>query len=248
LKRDSFICRIEADLEEAIRRQDKHSLRNSLSRARHERISSDSELMKTGAHLLRRLEKQPRTSSSSAAAASPPVDTTSLATSEKKLSFYCERGHSGLCRMHALNAFFQRQKLTEQSFFHLCNKFDLLCGVEIGTSQHYFFIHEVADQHRSRNLLSFIIERDSRYRTEYFPPGTLMELEKLEEKSKDAIVGYFEFDWRHVWYWLKHDGKDEWVLLDSRIGGAVKQRRREIDDQRFGQILVLKQQKEDRIK
>lgn len=43
-----------------------------------------------------------------------------------------------------------------------------------------------------------MIEKDRRFRTEYHAPNSNLEFEEFEED--EDLVGFFEFDFEHIWY------------------------------------------------
>lgn len=190
--------RAQNDLEEALTSGDLAKLRAAITRGRRFRLAGLDEAAKALRKAEKKSSKQHKAEKRRGEAPSAPIPAAAAAAAadegakEKRLTkkdFYVEKQHKGMCRMHALNAFFQRAKLSEQSFMQLCRDFEQATGASRGSSE-YFYVEE-----GGANILSFVVERDRRYRTVYYPPGMQAELDDLDEEH---IVGYFEFDNGHV--------------------------------------------------
>ncbi len=80
--------------------------------------------------------------------------------------YFYEKQHGSYCRMHALNAFYQHERLTPEIFNKLCMQFDSICGFSDSVSAQFFYVGD-----GGKNLISWIVEKDLRYETSYFPPG-----------------------------------------------------------------------------
>lgn len=185
--------RAQQDLEEALASGDPARLRAAVTRGRRFRLDG----LEAAAKVLRKTDKKAskqhkaerrRGDGPPTPAAAAPADREDAKPNKKK-HFYVEKQHKGMCRMHALNAFFQRPKLTEEGFAHMCREFEKATGAPRGLSE-YFYVEA-----GGANILSFVVERDRRYRTVYYPPGTQADVDGLNEEE---IVGYFEFDSGHV--------------------------------------------------
>ena len=183
--------RAQQELEEALASGDPARLRAAVTRGRRFRLDG----LEAAAKMLRKTEKKSskqhkaerrRGDGPPTPAAAAPADS---AGPKPKKHFYVEKQHKGMCRMHALNAFFQRAKLTEESFAHMCREFEKATGAPRGLSE-YFYVEA-----GGANILSFVVERNRRYRTAYYPPGTQADVDDLNEEE---VVGYFEFDSGHV--------------------------------------------------
>lgn len=118
-----------------------------------------------------RFHKIPNSRSKSKRSAAPRSQpTTASKTSCEKILVqfpFKERQQGSLCRMHALNAFFGEPRLTQKKFHSLCTQFDRAMGYSDRISRDFFYVDS------GENLISWIVEKESHYKTKYFPPGKI---------------------------------------------------------------------------
>ena len=178
-------------LEMAIQSGNMINLRAAVTRGRRFRLPG----LEEAAKILRKAEKKHTKAQKSErrrgdGESSRPAPATHMKTEKKtkKMDFYVEKQRKDLCRMHALNAFFQRAKLSEDSFQQMCREFEKSANASRGSGDFFFVESDGA------NILSYVVERDRRYRTVYYAPGTLAEIDDYDE----TLIGYFEFDNGHV--------------------------------------------------
>jgi hypothetical protein len=125
---------------------------------------------------------------------------------------YFERQVAGNCRVHSLNALFGRSVITPQRLTELSGVFDAEYG------------HVVTEQFDcvksdSLMLVSYILERQTKYVTHYIPLGACAEFLKevgvqdLTELFDPIVPAFMCFNAGHIWTVRKHKG--EWWSLDS---------------------------------
>ena len=169
------------ELEAALQRGDAVQLRAAITRGRKFRLPGLDEAAKVLRKTEKKATKQHKSEKRRGEVATlPAAAREDRKGPEPKKHFYVEKQQKNMCRMHALNAFYQRAKLNPDSFLNLCREFERSTGTSKGSSD-YFYVE--AD---GANILSFVVERDKRYLTVYFPPGTQADIDSLDE---EAIVG-----------------------------------------------------------
>lgn len=121
--------------------------------------------------------------------------------------FYYENQQGGLCRKHALNAFFGKELLKVEDFYRFCDLFDKACGQPKGTSKTWVYVDN------DWNLISYVIYAIRKvyfrfYSLNHFPP----------EGINNMDCG-FQFDKGHIWFIKKDKGR--WYRIDSM--GGIRQ-------------------------
>jgi hypothetical protein len=123
------------------------------------------------------------------------------------MAIYWEQQRGGLCRLHALNAFFGYARLNENDFYNLSNEFDkrqLYLFRQTCSAQNYDVVG--SDQ---MNLVSYILSKFG-VATKYFA---------LNERPSqiDGVDRFFVYDMGHIWLML-NDNNDGWKKVDSLSG------------------------------
>lgn len=132
---------------------------------------------------------------------------------------YFERQVGNNCRVHALNALFNRNVIDEHRLKELDTQFHAHYGdvMPAGTAEHFDYV-----QSDTLMLVSFILERRCKYVTHYVPIGYAKrehlaadfgQYDKLEDVFDPTIAACLCFSRDHIWAVRKHGG--EWYNLDS---------------------------------
>lgn len=121
---------------------------------------------------------------------------------------YREQQEGGLCRMHAINAFFSKRKYTRAQFQGLLSEFKQYLK-DSGFSGHcdvdsYDLFHESRE-----TIMSYALKRNGIF-------STLVPIRHIQKRTDWASLArdfVFVFNQSHVWgVRLGHDG---WYLIDS---------------------------------
>lgn len=132
---------------------------------------------------------------------------------------YFERQVGNNCRVHAMNALFNRNVIDERRMRELDEQFHAHYGDTMSTSS---FDHFDIIQADTLMLVSFILEMRCKYVTHYIPIGSAKrELflqdfgphDRIEQVFDPTIAACLCFSRDHIWAVRKHGG--EWYNLDS---------------------------------
>lgn len=131
-----------------------------------------------------------------------PVDRTTI---------YVERQRGGLCRLHAINAFFGEQKFSEHEFWAKASEFDS----ERKSIDTNAFSCRDFDAGSNNNLVSYILSKEG---------ICLRWLPCRDFKSIDLGTGtypykFFVFSTDHIWVIAQHDA-DRYTNIDSMSGAT----------------------------
>lgn len=126
-------------------------------------------------------------------------------------SIFYERQSGGLCRMHALNAFFGRSKITPDTFQKYISEYDkyLRERFNVHTSSSLFDLIN-SDQ---TNLVSFILKKH-KIHVRYYALNTLHRKPLDPEISNAQFI--FVYNFGHIWGVKKREGKH--YKVDSLSG------------------------------
>lgn len=131
---------------------------------------------------------------------------------------YVEKQRGGLCRLHAINAFFGREELSEDDFNMYCGQYDKFYeNISMPKAKDWDAV--VANQ---ENLIAFILKRKLGMGVIFAPPNHVKEtLEQWQAKSildliDPSLERFFMFNASHVWVVLKANNK--WKRVDSLSG------------------------------
>jgi hypothetical protein len=133
---------------------------------------------------------------------------------------YVEKQKGGLCRKHALNAYFRKSKYSEEDFHNLCSKYDLFmkeCGYITNTSSKHFDLIES----NQFTVISYALFLEKVYSilVPYSYLGKMLDLKSKKSLSDliDSECNFiFVFNENHIWGCGKQDGK--WYNIDSMSG------------------------------
>lgn len=153
---------------------------------------------------------------------------------------YCERQRGGSCRLHALNAFFGRQELTEEQFNTYSNEYNrFYADVPLPPAEQWDSVIGTQE-----NLLAFIIRKKLGMGSIYSPPGhTKKTLEKWGAQCMTDLIDphinrLFVFNMSHVWVCVKTpDGN--WKRVDSLQGVHDVNLDAEMAGNKLGFMVVL---------
>jgi len=127
---------------------------------------------------------------------------------------YWERQNSGYCRKHAINAYYQCEKITVGDFERYCSEFDNFCkgiNIECDVKNNDIVIGN------QLNVISYIIYKISNIYTLLIPFNNY---EKLINIYENNIIQYddfiFMYNLDHIWGIKKIDNK--WIKIDSLSG------------------------------
>lgn len=118
---------------------------------------------------------------------------------------YWEQQRGGLCRLHALNAFFGFKKLDDTDFYNFSKEFDkrqLYLFRQTCSAQNYDVVG--SDQ---MNLVSYILSKF----------GIAIQYFALNERpTKIDVDRFFVYDFGHIWLMINDAGN--WKKVDSLSG------------------------------
>jgi hypothetical protein len=131
---------------------------------------------------------------------------------------YYQQQQGGLCRMHALNAYYKQDKYSEVDFKHLCIEYDLFMkkvGYNIESSIESFDLFES----NQNTIISFALYKTGIYSL-LIPFGYLEQYLHMRHKHRlsDLVNNNFIFIFNegHVWAAGVHENK--WYNIDSLNG------------------------------
>lgn len=133
------------------------------------------------------------------------------------MDIFWEKQQSGLCRMHAINAFYGYKKYNIDEFNLLCNEYDTEKNkLYNGIISCKLFDLIYSDQ---QNIISYIIHKT--HYTKYYPINYIY-LNKISKDDfycihNDAdLTSFFIYNDAHIWLIKKHSNK--WYNVDSISG------------------------------
>lgn len=125
---------------------------------------------------------------------------------------YRENQVSGNCRIHALNAFFQKNHITPESFAEYARQFDAYLKKTYNTivsSMDFDLVN--SDQN---NIVCYILKKESElYSTKYFALNYHLIYRGDVQKCMEMAEFFFVYNINHIWGVKKFQGK--WYTLDS---------------------------------
>ena len=128
--------------------------------------------------------------------------------------FY-ESQRGGLCRLHSINGFFGKVKLTTSQFTQYSKELDKYIKEKFHEESHCLKFDYVSSDHNI--LVSFILKHYGIY-TRYFPINSLYQKRGSLQKHIGDLKGdfFFIFNSGHIWGARKKDG--QWYKVDSLSG------------------------------
>lgn len=127
---------------------------------------------------------------------------------------YYQRQQGGLCRMHAINAFFGYEKLSSRQFYKFIKEYDSVLKLRFNVSiscEKFDLVN--SDQH---TLVSYILKRHKIYARYYALNavyGKPIDQETITQCKYNFIFVYNQF---HIWGMKQHQG--QWYKVDSMSG------------------------------
>lgn len=134
-------------------------------------------------------------------------------------NIYWERQVGNNCRIHSLNAFFERNMIIEDNFINLCKEYDeLVPGLESIKMDGFA---------ESRSIISYIIDKFTNKYVQLIP----INMRNIHHKNRQqwgydryikylgkegGILNYFEFNKDHIW--INRFINNEWYKIDSLSG------------------------------
>lgn len=117
------------------------------------------------------------------------------------MDIYYERQNGGLCRLHAINTFFQRQFLTVEAFHKHIKEYDayLLRRFNIKTSSAQFDLVN-SDQ---TNLVSFVLKKNGVH-CRYYSLNSFYKKPTPDIANAEFV---FVYNQGHIWSVIKKNGK-----------------------------------------
>ena len=137
----------------------------------------------------------------------------------KSKNVYWERQRGNNCRIHSLNAYFGKNKISDEHFNKLCDEYDnLIFGLKS---------IEMDGFAECRSIISFIVDKYSNKYCQLVPINFRGVHNKNRQTwnynryikfigKENGINCYFEFNKDHVWFNKLIDG--EWYKIDSLSG------------------------------
>ena len=141
---------------------------------------------------------------------------------------YWERQKGNLCRLHSLNAFFGKQKISEQEFQKYCEEYDkIVPGLKTdnmdGFANGWCIINWILFLHGFHSVLIPI----EKYKNREF-----IDIDHYK-KQLNSYNNICEFNEKHVW--LNKKNKGQWFKIDSITGISQN----EVNFRRNGFIIVF---------
>lgn len=128
------------------------------------------------------------------------------------MDIYWERQRGGMCRLHALNAFFGERKYDDADFWDAADKFDAEQKNKFGTSTSCRDFDLVnSDQ---RTLISYILRRHGIY-VRHIAINTHRDI--IDTAITAGI--FFVFNMDHIWIMKNKDNR--WYKVDSMSGAHL---------------------------
>jgi hypothetical protein len=146
------------------------------------------------------------------------------------MNIYYEVQRGGMCRLHAINAYFGYKKYIDTQFWKYADEFDTLQKNKYGdldSCKSFDLIN--ADQ---CTLVSYILRQNSIY-TRYVSPGNI-------DMHIDAAIAskiFFAFNMDHVWIIKEHN--KIWYKVDSMSGVSPINISHICNDKRLGIIIPI---------
>ena len=152
------------------------------------------------------------------------------------MSIYWEKQQGNNCRIHSLNAFFGKQKITPEIFNYYCGEYDKLVQGLNSRDMDGFA--------ECRSIVSYIIDTLTEKMC-FLIPINLNGVSKKHREIWDfnrlisyfgvSVSEYFEFNKDHIWANRYIDG--EWYKIDSLSGVTSQNPLKNISDN--GYLIVL---------
>lgn len=151
---------------------------------------------------------------------------------------YWERQRGNNCRIHSINAFFGKERITEVDFYKFCDEYDkIIPGLKSRNMDGFA---------EGRCIISYILSKIGEAHTVLIPINKYkgsrdhLDLSRYENLVKERrITSYFEFNPNHVWLNKYIEKEDYWFKIDSLSG--VNKIDPRIVNNRNGIILVINQ-------
>jgi len=140
-------------------------------------------------------------------------------------NIYWQRQSGGLCRMHALNAFFGEERITPAQFSSLCKEFDkyiLAKGYRWCQVNKFDCIYSSQE-----TVVSYIVGKYTKQYCLHLPIGKMPEYLKKRKTTLADLIGddefIFVYNLEHIWgmRYIAGEGTSagSWYKVDS-IGGV----------------------------
>jgi hypothetical protein len=128
--------------------------------------------------------------------------------------FY-ERQQGGLCRLHSINGFFGKSKVSHFQFNEFSKKLDKYIGYKFHEESHCLKFDSVSSDHNI--LVSFILKQYGVF-CRYLYMNSLFQNPKKLQKNLVALKGnyFFVFNSEHIWGVRYFNNK--WYRVDSLTG------------------------------
>jgi hypothetical protein len=151
--------------------------------------------------------------------------------------FFVKQGvDSSNCRLNAVNAFFQREKLSRTGFERNADEFDKQFG-SCGSKDFTSFARN--EEGRLECVVTFIVAKEGKYRCVTRLAGDEeTEYDEADEVGEeDMLEAVFVFDSEHMW--VQRRIENRWYEIDSRSDGP-RQIKRPACDANRGHIFVYR--------
>ena len=153
-------------------------------------------------------------------------------------NIYWERQRGNNCRIHSINAFFGKEKITEKEFYEYCDEYDqIIPGLKSRNMDGFA---------EGRCIISYILSKIGEAHTVLIPANKYtgvrkhLDLPRYEKMANNKeITSYFEFNPNHVWLNKYIPEEKSWYKIDSLSG--VNRIDPRIVNNKNGIILVINQ-------